>query len=867
MGQESHSSAEASDGRSAERPGDWAAAMFILALLDVSACTAQQTQLGLTLLECAKSAVEQLLDGRRKEGLAQRDQYMLVITADTPLQPHSDSHTQVVCGWHDNARFLTALKAVQPLAPQSDPPLALSSLSGSYLPAAITASLDLLNRYSRPNGIDNFARGRILNYNEPAMLVLLTTDTNHESVQAVPAAFKFAPSSLPASAYSTAPYRWDQRLFPVVLRLPLREEGGAVLRSASSMAANVIAGTRDAVSAAQYTAAVPASPLSMFLSSAAEQTGGKCFVATSFVTLLSHFNELSKRPCPNVLIHLTPLSSSTHPPSPRASSPWHYRSEFVGVYVKSVGVWPCPEVYLPDPVMQTLPPREPHPTFYFSNRLKQLPEALRDSAQPATSSASTSSSAAPPSIPVSSAPPPLPPLVSSIPVDSYTLDPSAPICKLLLSDESGTCRYVTAQPLPSTPPFGLLYADKQAKKAYLVLLPYDFPTFFSYLSLIDTHLRSLPLTSSSSAALTSKPGLYQEFAAFLSKLPFYYWPAVQAALGRMHRLPRLDVKMDVSVVGGVSAEVSERMRRWKEEAGRAMKEEKEAREVKDSKGKKEVTDSEQTEGKKKKRRRDNTNGEAAAGLAAAELVEDIKPRRRPLSSEEAEIEWLLAPSAAEDRPLLPPPLPPELPQAKEEKKNAWRVRGRVKVTDLFELSEEDVDSAMRQWRDRAMQLMQPFPLLAAALPAPSAPSSSFASPPALTLRPRLPPSASEPCHPIAVMGDFHTYLKSRPSPLRDAIDSSEDDASGMTLPAFGSPYRRHGRRGLTVNAGMDDDGEVEVNERDVAVIGGELQQTRGKGKWKPRLSLTDFVAMRSQEGKAADTIVQAAEPDDTAMSE
>ena len=85
--------------------------MFILALLDVSSCMAQQTQLGLTLLECAKSAVEQLLEGRRKEGLAQRDQYMLVIAADTPLRPNSSSHTQVVCGWHDNARFLTATQS------------------------------------------------------------------------------------------------------------------------------------------------------------------------------------------------------------------------------------------------------------------------------------------------------------------------------------------------------------------------------------------------------------------------------------------------------------------------------------------------------------------------------------------------------------------------------------------------------------------------------------------------------------------------------------------------------------------------------------------------------------------------------------
>lgn len=334
----------------------------------------------------------------------------------------------------------------------------------------------------------------------------------------------------------------------------------------------------------------------------------------------------------------------------------------------------------------------------------------------------------------------------------------------------------------------------------------------------------------------------------------------------MHRLPRLDVKLDVSVAGGVSAEVSERMRRWKEEAGRAMKEEKEAREKdssNNSKGKTERTEGEQTDGKRKKRRRENVNGEEAAGQVTAQLQEEARLRRRPLSAEEAEVEWLLSPKTAEDRPLLPPPPPRDTQQATEERKNACRQRGRVSVVDMFQLSEDGVDSAMSEWRERARQLMQPFPLLASLLPPPSIPP-----PPTLTLRPRLPPSAAEPSHPIAAMGDFHSYLKSRPPLLRELVDSSEDDGSGAVLPAFGSPYRRHGRRGLTVDAGMLDDGEVEVNERDVAVIGGELQQTRGKGKWKSKISLSEFVAMRGRDGNAMSAAVRsAAQYDDTAMSE
>ena len=39
-------------------------------------------------------------------------------------------------------------------------------------------------------------------------------------------------------------------------------------------------------------------------------------------------------------------------------------------------MWPCPELYLPEPSMQTLPPREPHPTLHFSNKTKPLPTVL-----------------------------------------------------------------------------------------------------------------------------------------------------------------------------------------------------------------------------------------------------------------------------------------------------------------------------------------------------------------------------------------------------------------------------------------------------------------------------------------------------------
>ena len=849
--------------------------MFILALLDVSAHMGQQTQLGLTLLECAKSAVEQLLDGRRVEGLAQRDQYMLVTTsADAPpQQPDSspDSHTRVVCGWHDSPRFLSALKAVQtvPAPPcddcdgSYDAPRRPAHQYVSYLCAAITASLDLLNRYSRPNGIDNFGRGRILSYNEPAIMLLFTTDQCDELrwYDSEESPYVFVPSRLDASAYSAQPYRWDQRLFPIVLRLPLRQQGRQ-LQPASKLAAQAKAHTREPERFAH-------SFLSHYLAGAAQQTGGRSRVVASFAALLSHLDALSKQPCPNLFLHIDSQTVAGDNAAPVAGmdAVRLYRSEYTGVYVKSAGVWPLPESYLPEPHMHTLPEREPHPTLYFSCVSKRLPQTLLAELRSAPSTPTAASPAAS-SIPLSSAPPQLPPLESSIPFDSYTLDPSARVYKLLLADSANSCRHVSVQPSSATPPCGLLYANRETQRVHLVLLPYDFPTFLSYLSRIDTHLRSLPLTSSSSAALQHNPQLYSQFAAFLSKLPFYYAPAVQAALGRMHRLPRLDVKVDAAVAGGISAEVSDNMRRWKEEAGRAMKEEKEAREQKENGGRKEQQEDVRAQGKRKKRRREAMNGGSAGGHATAESKEDVKLRGRPASPEEAEIEWLLASNIAEERPLLPPPPPEQSRKTAEERRTARRQRGRVSVVDLFELEDDELDGARSEWRERAVRLMQPFPLLASLVPPPPPPLA----PVELKLRPRLPPSASEPCHPIAAMGDFHAYLKSKPPPLREVVDDSDDGGSGAGLQAFGSPFRRHGRRELSANAGMDEDGEVEVNERDVAVLGGELQQSRGRGKWKPKPSLSEFVASAGrhrgeEKSEATEATNRSAEDGDTAMRE
>ena len=198
--------------------------MFIVCVLDVSPWLHAVTTLGLSLLECAKCGMEELVEDRRRQGQAMRDQYMLVLASAAAFPSSSSSpssalfpqHAQVVCGWHDSHKFLSALKSVAAPAASASSLPASSSLS--YLSTAIGAALDLLNKYSRPNGIDNWGRGRVPWYSEPATVLLFTAERAADSSSGGSAGsgsweeWEWTASSVPGSQLSKTSFRWDQRV-------------------------------------------------------------------------------------------------------------------------------------------------------------------------------------------------------------------------------------------------------------------------------------------------------------------------------------------------------------------------------------------------------------------------------------------------------------------------------------------------------------------------------------------------------------------------------------------------------------------------------------------------------------------------------
>nr|XP_020825632.1 integrator complex subunit 6 isoform X2 [Phascolarctos cinereus] len=236
---------------------------ILLFLIDTSASMNQRSHLGTTYLDTAKGAVETFMKLRARDPASRGDRYMLVTFEEPPYA--------IKAGWKENhATFMNELKNLQAEG--------LTTLGQS-----LRTAFDLLNLNRLVTGIDNYGQLH-LPLNSP----------------------------LPGSELTKEPFRWDQRLFALVLRLP---------------------GTM-AVESEQLTG-VPLDDSA--ITPMCEVTG-------------DGQTELSR---------------------PFGSQPWHSCHKLI--YVRPnpktgvpIGHWPVPESFWPDQNSPTLPPRTSHPVVKFS---------------------------------------------------------------------------------------------------------------------------------------------------------------------------------------------------------------------------------------------------------------------------------------------------------------------------------------------------------------------------------------------------------------------------------------------------------------------------------------------------------------------
>ncbi|XP_046529208.1 integrator complex subunit 6-like isoform X5 [Equus asinus] len=425
---------------------------ILLFLIDTSASMNQRTDLGTSYLDIAKGAVELFLKLRARDPASRGDRYMLV-TYDEP--PYC-----IKAGWKENhATFMSELKNLQ-----------ASGLT--TLGQALRSSFDLLNLNRLISGIDNYGQGRNPFFLEPSILITITDGNKLTSTAGIQEELHLPLNSpLPGSELTKEPFRWDQRLFALVLRLP------------------GLASTEP-----EQLGSVPTDESA--ITQMCEVTGGRSYCVRTQRMLNQCLESLVQKVQSGVVINFEktgpdPLPigedgfmDSSRPSSSFAAQPWHSCHKLIYVRPNSktgvpVGHWPIPESFWPDQNLPSLPPRTSHPIVRFSCVDCE------------------------------------PMVIDKLPFDKYELEPS-PLTQYILERKSPhTCWqvFVTSSGKYNELgyPFGYLKASTTLTCVNLFVMPYNYPVL-------------LPLLDDLFKVHKLKPNLKwrQAFDNYLKTLPPYY---------------------------------------------------------------------------------------------------------------------------------------------------------------------------------------------------------------------------------------------------------------------------------------------------------------------------------------------------------
>ncbi|XP_078544704.1 integrator complex subunit 6-like isoform X2 [Lissotriton helveticus] len=395
---------------------------IILFLIDSSASMNQRTYLGTSYLDIAKGAVEIFMKLRARDPSSRGDRYMLVTFDDAPYG--------IKAGWKENhATFMDELKNLQ-----------ASGLT--TLGQALRSSFDLLNVNRLVSGIDNYGQGRNPFFLEPSILITITDGNKLTSSAGVQEELHLPLNSpLPGSELTKEPFRWDQRLFALVLRLP----------GASSVESEQLGSVPMDESA---------------ITQMCEVTGGRSYCVRTQRMLNQCLESLAQKVQSGVVINFEKtgpdpsstaedgMTDSSTIPSSCSPQPWHSCHKLI--YVRPnpktgvpLGHWPVPESFWPDQNSPSLPPRTSHPVVKF---------ACIDTE---------------------------PMVIDKLPFDKYELEPS-PLTQFILERKSPhVCWqvFVTSSGKYSEVghPFGYLKASTTLTCVNLFVMPYNFPVLLPLL--------------------------------------------------------------------------------------------------------------------------------------------------------------------------------------------------------------------------------------------------------------------------------------------------------------------------------------------------------------------------------------------------
>uniref|UniRef100_T1J717 VWFA domain-containing protein n=1 Tax=Strigamia maritima TaxID=126957 RepID=T1J717_STRMM len=461
-----------------------------------------------TLLDVAKGAVETFLKIRQKDPISRGDRYMLMTFEDPPAN--------IKAGWKENhATFMNELKNLQ-------------ATGQTTLGAALKNAFDVLNINRMQTGIDTYGQGRCPFYLEPSVIIVITDGGNLSTNTGVQEELNLPMHpNIPGSELTREPFRWDQRLFSLVLRIsgtPSVEKDCVSLvpsdNSPVDAMCEVTGGRSYAVTSQRMLMQCLESLVQKVQSGVVinfEKVGADPPSLISDVTGLKNGDGSLPELMPNGDDHtirsklddfdqknefqnskiLNQNGTITRPSSPigNNTTAWHTCRKLIYVQRSaqkgySVGHWPIPEAFWPDINSPALPPRTAHPVLKFT---------------------CTNSD---------------PMVIDNLPFDKYELEPS-PLTQFILSRKQPTVCwqvYVTNsyKNCELGYPFGYLKASTNLNCVNLFVMPYNYPVLLPLLDDLFKIHRLKPTRE-----------WRQQFENYLKNMPLYYAGPLKRALVRM----------------------------------------------------------------------------------------------------------------------------------------------------------------------------------------------------------------------------------------------------------------------------------------------------------------------------------------------
>lgn len=423
---------------------------IILFLVDTSASMCQKAYVNgvqKSYLDIAKGAVETFLKYRQRSQDCLGDRYMLLTFEDPPCN--------VKAGWKENhATFMNELKNLQ-------------SNGLTSMGEALKNAFDLLNLNRMQSGIDTYGQGRCPFYLEPSVIIVITDGGKYSFRNGVHQDIILPLNAqIPGTKFTKEPFRWDQRLFSLVLR----------------MAGNKVD--------ERVEGKVPHddSPIERMC----EVTGGRSYRVKSHYVLNQCIESLVQKVQPGVVLHFEPLIPKDLKDGEVQDIAFQTTKKMI--YVQKhptqktfpVGYWPLPEPYWPDPKATTLPPRDAHPKIRIVTPCVDEPQIVRN-----------------------------------FPVDKYEIEASPLTLQILSKREPNKCwPVIIANGLHGyEAPFGYLKANANFTQVYLYVLAYNYPSLLPLLhDLIHKFVFNPP-----------NDWMYK-FNSYVRSIPQYYCPFLRRAL-------------------------------------------------------------------------------------------------------------------------------------------------------------------------------------------------------------------------------------------------------------------------------------------------------------------------------------------------